>query len=227
MRDYLPIAEHGVIGDLRTVALVGTDGTIDWFCLPRFDSPSVFAAILDKDKGGYFRIAPSRMGFTPKQLYFPDTNVLITRFLTAEGWGRCRTSCRWPAACTDSGSIRRVLAVRGLHFRVEVEPRFDYARATHTVESSPHGAVFGRATSTWPCRRRSPRPHRERRDRGVRPSAGESRSRSKQSPTRWRRSRAASRRPRSSSRPRSRTGAAGSRPPATRGAGGRWSTVRH
>ena len=60
MKDYLPIAEHGVIGDLHTVALVGTDGTIDWYCTPSFDSPSVFAAILDKDKGGHFRIAPGR-----------------------------------------------------------------------------------------------------------------------------------------------------------------------
>ena len=143
MRDYLPIAEHGVIGDLRTVALVGTDGTIDWFCLPRFDSPSVFAAILDKDKGGYFRIAPSRMGFTPKQLYFPDTNVLITRFLTPEGVGEVQDFMPVAGGRHGQRLIRRVLAVRGeLHFRVEVEPRFDYARATHTVESSPHGVVF-------------------------------------------------------------------------------------
>jgi GH15 family glucan-1,4-alpha-glucosidase len=83
--DYLPIAEHGVIGDLRTVALVGTDATIDWFCCPHFDSPSVFGAILDKEKGGYYRISPAVEGWTPKQLYFPDTNVLVTRFLTPDG----------------------------------------------------------------------------------------------------------------------------------------------
>src|SRR5918996_1251568 len=143
MRDYLPIAEHGVIGDLRTVALVGTDGTIDWFCLPRFDSPSVFGAILDKDRGGYFRIAPSRADFTPKQLYFPDTNVLITRFLSAEGVGEVEDFMPVAGGRHGQRLVRRVLAVRGdLHFRVEVEPRFDYARARHTVESSPHGAVF-------------------------------------------------------------------------------------
>jgi GH15 family glucan-1,4-alpha-glucosidase len=84
---YLPIAEHGLIGDLRTVALVGTDGPIDWYCCPRFDSPSVFAAILDSNKGGLFRISPDCDGWTSKQLYLPDTNVLITRFLMPEGVG--------------------------------------------------------------------------------------------------------------------------------------------
>ena len=82
--DYLPIAEHGVIGDLHTVALIDTDGTIDWYCCPRFDSPSVFGAILDKKRGGYYRIAPATGHWTPKQLYLPDTNVLITRFLDAD-----------------------------------------------------------------------------------------------------------------------------------------------
>ena len=84
---YLPIADHGLIGDLHTVALVGMDGTIDWYCCPRFDSPSVFGAILDKDRAG---TSASRSGdddWTQKQLYFPDTNVLITRFLTPDGVG--------------------------------------------------------------------------------------------------------------------------------------------
>src|SRR5438034_7952769 len=83
---YLPIAEHGVIGDLHTVALVGTDGTIDWLCLPQFDSPSVFGSILDAERGGFFAVAP-REECATKQLYFPDTNVLITRFLAPEGVG--------------------------------------------------------------------------------------------------------------------------------------------
>src|ERR1700734_3499973 len=81
-----PIAEHGVIGDLRTVALVATDGTIDWYCPCAFDAPSVFAAILDSQHGGHYRIAPLVQCAT-KQLYFPDTNVLITRFLSADGVG--------------------------------------------------------------------------------------------------------------------------------------------
>ena len=75
MGDYLPIEEHGVIGDLHTVALVGTDGTIDWYCPERFDSPSVFASILDAERGGRFRIEPVRDRRTTKQLYYPDTNV--------------------------------------------------------------------------------------------------------------------------------------------------------
>src|SRR3977135_2241914 len=87
MDDYLPIAEHGLIGDLHSVALVGTDGTIDWYCCPRFDSPSVFCAILDKRKGGFWRVAPIHPDCPSKQLYFPDTNVLITRFLTQDGVG--------------------------------------------------------------------------------------------------------------------------------------------
>jgi GH15 family glucan-1,4-alpha-glucosidase len=87
MGGYLPIAEHRLIGDLHTIALVGTEGTIDWYCCPRFDSPSVFGAILDSDRGGHYRLRPAAEGWTTKQLYFPDTNVLITRFLTPEGVG--------------------------------------------------------------------------------------------------------------------------------------------
>src|SRR6266545_7433426 len=108
---YLPIAEHGLIGDLHTVALVGTDGTIDWYCCPRFDSPSVFASILDADHGGLFRISPDGDGWSSKQLYLPDTNVLITRFLMPDGVGevqdfmlpRARGSMK---SCTDRKSTR-------------------------------------------------------------------------------------------------------------------------
>src|SRR6476469_1107797 len=85
MQDYPPIAEHGLIGDLQTAALVTTDGSIDWFCCPRFDSPSVFGSLLDSAKGGHFRIAPVTEHYTAKQLYFPDTAVLITRFMTSDG----------------------------------------------------------------------------------------------------------------------------------------------
>src|SRR3954451_14843756 len=85
---YQPIENYGVSGTLRTAALFGMDGSIDWLCLPRFDSPSVFAAILDDGKGGRFRIAPPPCeGMRHKQFYWPDTNVLITRFLHADGIG--------------------------------------------------------------------------------------------------------------------------------------------
>ena len=143
---YLPIAEHGLIGDLHTVALVGTDGTIDWYCCPRFDSPSVFAAILDADRGGLFRIAPAGEGWSSKQLYLPDTNVLITRFLTPEGVGEVQDFM--PPASTGEAAhrhrmIRRVLAVRGqMRFVVDVAPRFDYARVRHEVARTPHGVLF-------------------------------------------------------------------------------------
>ena len=134
-----------MIGDLHTVALVGTDGTIDWYCCPRFDSPSVFAAILDKGKGGLYRIAPTLGVGTVKQLYFPDTNVLITRFLTPAGVGEVEDFM----PIERSGEphrhrlIRRVVCVRGeMRFRVNVDPRFDYGRAEHEVAIHEHGVVF-------------------------------------------------------------------------------------
>ena len=74
---YQPIENYGIIGDMHTVALVGMNGSIDWLCYPRFDSPSVFAAILDDKKGGSFQITPVRSDLTYKQLYWPETNVLI------------------------------------------------------------------------------------------------------------------------------------------------------
>jgi GH15 family glucan-1,4-alpha-glucosidase len=143
---YLPIAEHGIIGDLHSIALVGTDGTIDWYCCPRFDSPSVFGSILDAGKGGRYRIAPATGDWTPKQLYFPDTNVLITRFLTPDGVGEVQDFMPIQEA---GGSvhrhrlIRRVLGVRGeIRFRVEVEPRFNYARDPHQVFFHESGVLF-------------------------------------------------------------------------------------
>ena len=87
MDDYPPIADHGLIGDLQTAALVTTDGSIDWFCCPRFDSPSVFGALLDDEQGGHFRIAPDRGVVQTQQLYLPDTAILVTRFLTEDGVG--------------------------------------------------------------------------------------------------------------------------------------------
>lgn len=83
--DYLPIENYGLIGNMRTVALVGTNGSIDWFCYPHVDSPSVFGALLDHQKGGFFRIHPIDTDYKHKQFYWPDTNVLVTRFLTEEG----------------------------------------------------------------------------------------------------------------------------------------------
>src|SRR3982074_3393488 len=146
MDDYLPIAEHGLIGDLHSVALVGTDGTIDWYCCPRFDSPSVFCAILDKRKGGFWRVAPIHPDCPSKQLYFPDTNVLITRFLSADGVGEVQDFM--PVGEHLDGAhrqriVRRVVSVRGqMRFQMHLEPRFNYARDDHEVNLHEHGAIF-------------------------------------------------------------------------------------
>jgi GH15 family glucan-1,4-alpha-glucosidase len=142
---YLPIEEHGFIGDMHTAALVGVDGTIDWLCLPRFDSPSVFASILDDRKGGYFRIAPVGPGARTKQLYHPDTNVLITRFLTPGAVGEIVDFMpveNVPAAEHRHRLIRRVAAVRGtMKFRLECFPAFNYGRTRHTRRVTPHRGV--------------------------------------------------------------------------------------
>src|ERR1700722_17518111 len=87
VNDYPNISDHGLIGDLQTAALVATDGTIDFFCCPRFDSPSVFCSLLAAEKGGYFRISPATDSYVTKQLYFPNTAMLITRFMTPDGVG--------------------------------------------------------------------------------------------------------------------------------------------
>jgi GH15 family glucan-1,4-alpha-glucosidase len=145
--DYLPIAEHGLIGDLHSVALVGTDGTIDWYCCPRFDSPSVFGAILDRRKGGYWSVRPDVAAYTSKQLYFPDSNVLITRFLTEDGVGEVQDFM--PVGEHVRGGlhrqrvIRRVMVVRGeMRFRSEVEPRLNYGRDEHQMVAHDRGVVF-------------------------------------------------------------------------------------
>jgi GH15 family glucan-1,4-alpha-glucosidase len=153
---YLPIAEHGLIGDLHTAALVGVEGTIDWYCCPDFDSPSVFAAILDRARGGGWRIAPRGTGWTSKQLYFPDTNILITRFLSADGVGEVQDFM--PIASSPAhpphSLIRRVVCVRGrVEFETEIEPRFDYGRQQHDVQ--PHPSRPPRCRSRWPAPGRS------------------------------------------------------------------------
>ncbi len=142
---YLPIAEHGLIGDLRSVALVGTDGTIDWYCCPSFDAPSVFASILDADKGGRFELAASVPART-KQFYFPDTNVLITRFFTEDGVGEVQDFMPVDGDSVETERhrlIRRVLCVRGsIPFHTRVAPRFDYGAEPHTVRMVGDVAVF-------------------------------------------------------------------------------------
>ncbi|MEU6578377.1 glycoside hydrolase family 15 protein [Streptomyces sp. NPDC046805] len=159
---YLPIAEHGLIGDLRSVALVGSNGTIDWYCCARFDAPSVFAAILDAERGGAFELAAAVPART-KQFYFPDTNVLITRFFTEEGVGEIQDFM--PVTSEADGRdeaarhrlIRRVLCVRGtVPFRARIAPRFNYGADPHTLRilgdtvlfESPHKSIALTSTVT-------------------------------------------------------------------------------
>jgi GH15 family glucan-1,4-alpha-glucosidase len=145
MDRYPNISDHGLIGDLQTAALVSTDGTVDWFCCPRFDSPSVFASLLDADGGGYFRIAPDTSDYVSRQLYFPDTAMLITRFMTPDGVGEV-TDFMPVAGDRPTGRhrlVRLLRTVRGtMRFVMEVRPRFDYGRAPHKLEITDDGFAF-------------------------------------------------------------------------------------
>ncbi len=141
---YLPIADYGVIGDMRSVALVSKRGSIDWCCLPAFDSPSVFGGILDDQRGGSWSIAP-RADCDCRQMYLPDTNVLITRFFADEGMAEVTD---FMTVGREPRRIVRILkAIRGpLEFRMECRPAFDYARQEHELELDGEGrAVVFRA----------------------------------------------------------------------------------
>jgi len=142
---YQPIENYGIIGDMHTVALVGMNGSIDWFCFPHFDSPSVFARILDDKKGGFFQISPVG-SVKVKQLYWPATNVLLTRFLSPDGVGEVTDYMPVGKARRGNGFhsiIRRVSVVRGsLSFVLECHPAFNYARDFHQTDLTDRGACF-------------------------------------------------------------------------------------
>ncbi|MGW3808301.1 glycoside hydrolase family 15 protein [Micromonospora sp. NPDC005113] len=151
MQEYLSLEDHGLIGDLQTAALVARDGTIDWFCAPRFDSPSIFAALLDRRRGGYFRISPDGINYVSKQLYLPDTPILITRFISPDGVGELIDFM--PVAgdqVTDQHRLVRMLRViRGsMRFRIECRPRFNYGRTHHDLELRAEGAAFRSSAMT-------------------------------------------------------------------------------
>ncbi len=141
--NYQPIENYGVIGDLHTVALVGMNGSVDFMCFPKFNSPSIFLRLLDHEKGGYFSLAPVLENARQKQLYIPDTNVLLSRFLSAEGVAEI--SDFMPVEATEQAHdlIRRAKTVRGeVKYRMVCKPAFDYARATHTVDIRDGEAIF-------------------------------------------------------------------------------------
>lgn len=142
---YNPIESYGVIGDMYTVALVGMDGSIDWCCLPHFDSPSIFGRILDDKKGGYFQVR-SLYDAQHKQMYLPDSNVLVTRFLSEQGVGEVIDFM--PVSESRAGDkthqiVRVVRAVRGsVRFRLDCHPAFDFARKEHQLTLVGRGAIF-------------------------------------------------------------------------------------
>jgi len=146
MTNYQPIENYGVIGDLHTVALVGMNGSIDFMCFPRFDSPTIFGAMLDQEKGGHFRIAPLFEDVRHRQMYLPDTNMLLTRFLSAGGIAE--VSDFMPVEEEGGHAhkvVRRAKTARGeVKFRMVCAPRFDYgrARSSHQAQLVEEGALF-------------------------------------------------------------------------------------
>ncbi len=132
---YQPIENYGIIGDLNTVALVGLNGSIDFMCFPNFDSPSIFAALLDRERGGHFSIRPEFKEMKTKQLYLPDTNVLLTRFLSAEGVGEVTDFMPTEELKDGKELIRRVTTIRGdVRYELNFKPRFNYGQSSHTVK---------------------------------------------------------------------------------------------
>lgn len=162
MKPFPAIEDHGLIGDLQTTALVANDGTIDWFCAPRFDSPSMFASLLDREKGGRFQIAPIDVEYRSRQLYLPGTPILITRFLSEEGVGEVVDFM--PIAGHEVTErhriVRMVRVVRGqMRFGGDCQPAFNYGRDTHEVEITPDGVMFrsdDTAMALHPVRRNAP-----------------------------------------------------------------------
>jgi len=151
MSNYPLIADHGLIGNLQTAALVSTDGTIDWFCAPRFDSPSIFGSLLDEDRGGHLRTRPAVDTFTRHQLYYPDTAILVTRFLTESGVGEVVDFMPIASAAVASNRhqlVRMLRCVRGeMTFVVDIAPRFDYGREPYETHVSEDGVFFQGARS--------------------------------------------------------------------------------
>ncbi|MFE5299010.1 glycoside hydrolase family 15 protein [Streptomyces sp. NPDC056632] len=146
MKRYPLIADHGLVGDLQTAALVSDEGVVDWFAAPRFDSPGIFAALLDHDKGGYFRLSVDGSDVTVKQLYYPDTALLVTRFLSADGVGEL---IDWmppdrTGRPTDEHAILRVMrCTRGnVTFALECRPRFGFGSNPHETHVDGRTATF-------------------------------------------------------------------------------------
>ena len=141
---FQPIENYGVIGNMRSIALVGMDGSIDFLCYPDFDSPTVFVALLDANEGGRFQIQPQLTNMRIRQLYLPDTNILLTRFLAEEGVAELTDYMPIEKDVEQPNEIiRTVSVIRGnVHFKMRCQPRFNYARSAHRTEISDRCATF-------------------------------------------------------------------------------------
>jgi GH15 family glucan-1,4-alpha-glucosidase len=143
---YQPIENYGIIGNMRTVALIGMNGSIDWYCYPYFDSSSIFGAILDDDKGGRFQIQAIGEDVRHKQFYLPSTNILVTRFLLRDGIAELEdfmpvglpADSRW-----YHHLYRRIRCVKGsVRISLTCRPAFDYGRQSHEAALDANGALF-------------------------------------------------------------------------------------
>jgi GH15 family glucan-1,4-alpha-glucosidase len=140
---YPPIEDHGIIGNLRTAALVSLDGTIDFFCPLRFDGPTLFASLLDESHGGHCSIHPATSDYARKQLYLPDTNILVTRFLAPQGVAEIIDFMPLGGDMQQSTIIRQVRITRGeLPLRFECQPGFNYGADTVQPMATDDGVVF-------------------------------------------------------------------------------------
>ena len=149
---FQAIENYGVIGNMRSIALVGMDGSIDFLCYPNFDSPTVFAALLDTKEGGRFQIQPQLTNMRIRQLYLPDTNILLTRFLAEEGVAELTDYMPIEKHVDHPNEIIRMVSViRGnVRFKMHCQPRFNYARSAHRTELSDHSAMFYPADNNCP-----------------------------------------------------------------------------
>src|ERR1700747_1460477 len=149
---FEPIENYGVIGNMRSIALVAVNGSIDFLCYPNFDSPTVFATLLDDERGGCFQIQPQLRRRQVRQLYLPDTNILLTRFLAEEGVAELTD---YMPIGTDGEQpneiIRTVAVVRGeVDFKMRCQPRFDYARCEHAVKIEARTQIFPQGRNICP-----------------------------------------------------------------------------
>ena len=154
-QSFQPIENYGVIGNMRSIALVGTNGSIDFLCFPNFDSPTVFAGLLDPERGGHFCVCPQMEEMRTRQLYLPDTNILLTRFLSDDGVAEITDFL--PIVEDGDGArfghhiLRMISVTKGaVRFTMRCAPRFDYARSRHKARHEDGTIYFEPETEAIP-----------------------------------------------------------------------------